>query len=297
MPTSPRTSETSEEGPAFYPPRAADAPWWRRGARSLDRRFGWISGKVPAVRDQDLAAVLSVIPGLGHLLVERRAGKAAFFFAAYWAVLAWSWLFSGLSAFWTAMLPLSFHQWIISDCCTKARARAGLPPLAGRALMLFSAVIGFSLLLAYRQAGQILSRRGAAVRVDTDRFAPILDDGDRLIFAPRPAYARGDIVYSRTAGGLERVVGLAGDEIAVGNGALLVNGTPPTGENRPLGKILLGDLESARMSVPAGSYCVFFPARNEGLRGSRLLGFFMIPRDGIDGKLILRYYPEVRRFQ
>ena len=290
---SPRTSETSEGAPAYYPPRAKDASWWRQGARRIDRRLERLVDNVPAVHDEDFAAVLSLIPGLGHLCVERSASKAAFFLAAYCALLLWAWLFSGLGAFWAGMLPLSFHQWIISDCVTRARAQSGLPHRTGRPLMIFSAVIGLMLLAVYRQAGRTVARHVSVVRLTTDRFEPLFGRGDRLVIEKVSDYRRGDIVYSGAAGGVERVIALPGDEVFVDGAGVAVNGQRLYGDKRPLATPMLGEMAGAKLRVPDDSFCVFFPAWNEGLRGERLLRFFMIPRDKLDGRLKLRYFPDV----
>lgn len=293
---SPGTSEISERDSPFYPPRAADAPLWRRAARVIDRRLeGW-AGRIPSLENHDLAAVLSLVPGLGHLFVERRPGKAAGFFFGYLAVLAWVWLFSGLSAFWMAMLPLSLHQWMISDCATRARRKGGLKPLQGRSLVLFSGAVGILLLTLYHQAGVRIARYGSAVRLSTAAFEPLLCEGDRLLIRPKASYRRGDIVYEPSHGELERIVGMPGDEITVDHGVLRVNGSIPIGNSAPLGQPLLSDMEGAKATVAEGYFCIFFPARNHGIYGARLLQFFMIPQHRIAGRVVLRYYPEYVRF-
>lgn len=289
-------SETAEGASPYDPPRAAQAPWWRRAARRYDRGLERLVEKVPSVQDPHLAAVLSVAPGLGHLCLERRPGKAALLFCAYGALLTWAWLFSRLDSFWTGALLLSFHQWVVSDCAARARALSGLPRLSGKPLMKFSLLVGLALLLLYRQVGAASGQWGAAVYLTDGRFAPTLNAGDRLLISREPAYRRGDIVYSGTYLGLERVIGMPGDEIAVKNGLLLVNGAPPPRGQGPLSGEIFRALHGATLQVPPGRYCVLFPVINHGLAGSNFLSRFMIPGANLDGRLSLRYYPEVTRF-
>lgn len=160
---SPGTSETSESLPHYYPPRAADAPWWRRTARRFAFRSQRSSEKIPELKNPDLAALLSALPGLGHVFVEGRLDKPALLFAVQAALLIWAHFAAQSHAFLSAILPLSVHQWIVTDCVTQARRRAGLPVLKGGALMAHSAVVGLALMALYSWAG--LFPAGPALRI------------------------------------------------------------------------------------------------------------------------------------
>ena len=292
---SPGTLGTSEGSP-YYPPRAAQQTWWRRRLDRLERSLAMLPPWVPRLRDPEVAAAASVVPGLGHLLVEGRWGKPTALFCSYAAIFLWTQLFSGLRVWVGAFALFSFHQWVLSDSAARARARLGLPRLSGWALARYSVACAFFLGLVYRQAGVFVAGYGSAVCLTTRDFEPRLNAGDRLLVLNRASYQRGDIVYSKAHGGLERVVGRPGDQIVVQGNALLVNGAPPLPGQGTLSGALFAQLAGADMVVPEGSYCVFFPARVNYLGGNRLLTYFMIPARELDGKVALRYHPEYKEF-
>ena len=101
---------------------------------------------------------------------------------------------------------------------------------------------------------------------------------------------RGDVVVLYRPGNpteelLKRVVGLPGEEIAVRDGRILING-------RQLDETqYLGDLETTNLAattVPAGAYFVLGDNRSVS-QDSRSFG--PVPREAIVGKVVLVYWP------
>jgi signal peptidase I len=243
-----------------------------------------------------VVAFASIIPGLGHWLVGDSVLKAAALFCAYAGLLIWASLFSGLGAWLSTTILFSYHQWLFTDCSTRARAQLGLPRRRGRELMTFALMTALTLGLVYRQAGRTIARFGAAVVLDSDLFEPRFSRGDRLLITRQSAFRRGDAVYSAAYGGLERVVGMPGDDIAITDAILRVNGqTLPPGQG-PFSNDALRRIGSGRVVVPPDRYLVFFPSRSRYLGGDRLLGYFLIRKDVLDGRVVARYSPEYTRF-
>lgn len=101
---------------------------------------------------------------------------------------------------------------------------------------------------------------------------------------------RGDVVVLYRPGKpteelLKRVIGLPGEEIAIRDGQILING-------RELDESqYLGDLETSNLAstaVPAGAYFVLGDNRSVS-QDSRSFG--PVPREAIVGKVVLVYWP------
>jgi signal peptidase I len=288
---SPGTSETSD----FYPPRAARLPLWQRRLRGLEGGLGRFAAALRPSREPDLIAYASIMPGLGHMLVGELR-KSVALFCVYAVLLIWTSLFSSGSVWLSTTILFSYHQWLFTDCAAKAREQLGMPSRRGRELLTFSLKSALVLALVYHAAGQAVAHFGAVMALQSDRFAPLLNRGDRLLVLRQGGYRRGDMVYSAAHGGLERVVGLPGDEIAVVATALQVNGQAPSPDRSPFSNDILGRIFEARAVVPPDAYCVFFPSRSGYVHGDELLHYFMIPKRDLDGRLALRYSPEFTRF-
>ncbi|HEY8425515.1 MAG TPA: signal peptidase I [Limnochordales bacterium] len=137
-----------------------------------------------------------------------------------------------------------------------------------------------------------------AFTVEGNSMLPTLHDGERLM-VDKLTYRfsepqRGDIVVFRypldpREHYIKRIVGVPGDEVAVRNGRVFVNGTPL--EESYLSSPTLGRFGPVR--VPEGHYFVLGDNRNnsEDSRDPRL-GF--IPRELIEGRAIWRYWPLTR---
>ncbi|WP_324668384.1 signal peptidase I [Geochorda subterranea] len=137
-----------------------------------------------------------------------------------------------------------------------------------------------------------------AFTVEGNSMLPTLHDGERLM-VDKLTYRfhepqRGDIVVFRypldpREHYIKRIVGVPGDEVAVRNGRVFVNGTPL--DESYLASPTLGRFGPVR--VPEGHYFVLGDNRNnsEDSRDPRL-GF--IPRELIEGRAIWRYWPLAR---
>ena len=315
----------------YYPPRAADHPWWDRlwilGGRKSAESAEWVRARLPegyalkawwgrfrAERDSArvqasqtrevilldpvIALGLSVVPGLGHLFVEGRGIEPFLFFVGTLGAGVWAALFPpAFLGSLPALALLLFHQWVMVDGFRRARRLGGLEPLTGAAMVwvtLAAAVLaGASHSFVAFAAGD-----WTVVRVDRHDLAPRLREGDRLLVRPRSRYQRGDIVFSRRLGGLERVLAVGGDEVKVVERRIYVNGTPLDAASAPLGGRLLeeGKLNGARLQVPPGSCFVLFSARSWYLSADDLARYFVISQSAISGRLEYRYHPDWEAF-
>ncbi|MBI4422744.1 MAG: hypothetical protein HY554_03395 [Elusimicrobia bacterium] len=332
--TSGKTSGAVER-PALYPPRAADTRWWLRvlaavgrwaavptdlSIRLLDRLWDQAArllSRAPApspqsgtrrpeapedrvlILDPEVALVLSTLPGLGHCFAQGPSLRAALLASAYPLLAVWALLFPPLKLEHVAFMALfGFHQWVMVDSHRRSLLALGLPAPTGRSAVR-PALIAVTVLSAfYGAAVAVAGLYGRPVRLTSDALAPVVEAGDRLWVRSQPSYRRGDIVYSRVHGGLERVVALEGEEVWIEAGVLRVNGRPLPAEDLPISEAIYRHdrLQGARLTVPAGSYCVFFPARHEYLSKNRLLANFIVPRHQIAGRLTRRYFPNPRAF-
>ncbi len=131
-----------------------------------------------------------------------------------------------------------------------------------------------------------------ATRVYGQSMEPTLHTNDRIIvekvtYRFRPPQ-RGDIVVVQVYEGsqplVKRIVGLPGEEIAIRNGRVYINGQPL--EEPYLREPTLGYLPPTR--IPPMHYYVLGDNRN-GSSDSRVFG--PIPRDRILGRALFRYWP------
>lgn len=134
-----------------------------------------------------------------------------------------------------------------------------------------------------------------AFTVEGNSMLPTLHDGERLM-VDKLTYRfsepqRGDIVVFRypldpREHYIKRIVGVPGDEVAVRNGRVFVNGTPL--EESYLSSPTLGRFGPVR--VPEGHYFVLGDNRiNSQDSRSPLVGY--VPRELIVGRALLRYWP------
>ncbi|MBI4801477.1 MAG: hypothetical protein HY796_03035 [Elusimicrobia bacterium] len=297
----------------YYPPRASSGARFRTGLRLAFRRLvnpllgriplnlpGWLRG------DPLLAGMLSVIPGLGHLYVGGKPGKALAFFGIFFLLAAWAILFGPEDWAWlVAALPLSFHNWVIMDSYSRALARNRLPRPAGWESVKISFLWTLLLVLVYTSALAATNRYGAVIRLNTGVFEPSFSRGDRLLVRRQRSFRRGDLVYAPRRGGFERVVALPGEQVNIEADGIFIAGKPLPAIYYPLSREIIGDARifGAQAVVPEGSYCVFFPSRyGDGNWGRQRdaatywLQQYMTGNENIAGKVILRYSPDVRRF-
>ncbi|MBI5244086.1 MAG: hypothetical protein HY922_10495 [Elusimicrobia bacterium] len=301
-PTSPGTYGAGRGEDPYYPPRAsAGASRLRRLARPFERFLnlltGRLAGSAPRVLlEPFLCASLSLLPGLGHLWVEKRIWKSLALFAVFLALLLFA-AFAVASTFlW--MLLFSYHAWLLSDTYARARANLGLKRLSRWGLIRSSLISTLFLGLTYLWAGQISRAHFSIVSITDARFEPFIHEGDRLIFLKKASYQRGDIVYSRRHRSFERVVAAGGDSIRVDKDTLYVNGRIPPRGFAPLSPNILstGMLDGAELTLPPGRYCVLFPSRSYYLRGMRLMENYIVSADQLGGRLSYSYLGDWRTF-
>lgn len=288
----------------FYPPRASGArsrlrkaltPLERRGRRLQDA----LSRLVPGAEHPELAPLLSLVPGLGHLWAERRPLKAAVLLAVY-AVLGLICLLHGIGSGWLYALLFAFHNWLLLDSYAKARHRAGLKPMG------FPRMIGTSMFMAILLGavyGGIYSAwrgQGTFVRLRSDRLAPVYSKGDLLLIIKTDEYKRGDVVYMGGVGVIERVVALPGETLRIEGGKLFVDGEPLAEEHYPIGRKLMEHelLDGESIKVPAGEVCVFFPSRTYHYRNDpreirmmrgALRNHITVPKKRLTGRVAVKY--------
>ncbi len=188
------------------------------------------------------------VPGLGHLRIGNRVAGWAF-------LIVWSlFVFGGLISF-----PSNSTVWFFSGAiATHAAAVVSVfaEDLSYQNLAM-RGLFGILLFISLRQLVYVpidlLFEQFWIPFAVPERFTegPTLMAGDGVLFEGpwlRPGkYVRGDLVlysiagmsgreyYSREGYGIDRIVGVPGDQVAVRNGRLLVNGETPPADLSPLG--------------------------------------------------------------
>ena len=220
-------------------PHAADGEYRMTTTPALAPPSG--TADVPDRRPRPwLAALLNVLlPGLGQLYVGR-PGRAVGTFVGAQAVLAtlvastfvplWApvrviLLVTAIILFWPV---LALDGWR-----TARRAPARAPRRYQRWYVLAGVWVTSVFLVQPRLLGVVKEHGAEAFRIPSGSMMPTLMPGDYLFAAmrvPRPI-RRGDIVVYRHEDGMSfvhRVVGLAGDTLAMRRFRLELNGTPVT---------------------------------------------------------------------
>jgi len=279
---------------------------WRRFWHALPR---WLP--VPVSGLPQHAATWSILPGLGHI---KYANKPA-----GWLLLS-AWLF--LLAMSLATLGLPASSW----CVTGAVAIHALSilSLAGAQLVyngltarLLSGALLFALLrvAVYWPVGWLGERFYVPFPVAGMLPGAVVQDGDVVLYQGpwrrAGTFARGDLVIYRVGGagyhghgyvvregfGLDRVVGVPGDQIQVKDGALLINGHPAGEGEKPLGG--LGRLGGLEFRVGEGEYAIVPSQLRMGIHGNvqagRILAELSRVRDSdLLGRIVLRLHPRSR---
>lgn len=134
-------------------------------------------------------------------------------------------------------------------------------------------------------------------RISSDSMAPTFEAGDHVL-VDKLSYrlgspGRGDLVVLPEPGSgeilLKRLAGVAGDILALEEGALVVNGRT---QSEPYLDAELGDgLYYGPVTVPAGHVFVLADVRVNTV-DSRTLG--PIPEEDLVGRAVLRLWPPVR---
>lgn len=191
------------------------------------------SARVLARRNPWLAALAAyVAPALGHLY----AGRPRRGLAAYLGFLAGTTLFLWLSM--VAPTPALRLLCLLAAGAPKlamlvdaalAARRAPVPFVARRynRAWVYVAVLLAGAAWARVVKAALLANVAHAWKVGGAAMAPTLVPGDLVLFAPRGAVHRGDVVAHRTPGGGEgvhRVVGVPGDTLQMRAGVLYRDG-------------------------------------------------------------------------
>lgn len=295
----------------------------RASALNLSTRLfrGWYRLRTGAVRVRHLAPTWrsrfatpfseralawSIVPGLGHLRTNsRRIG---------WTLLVvWlGFLVSALLAF-----PSDWSRWFVSFAImTHAVAICSLFAASlASATLLIRMVFGFVVflilsLLIYYPAGVLCGQLASPLRVPALPPGQVVKSGDGLIYEGpwlRPAtFARGDIVvyeiaahrgrgyYTHAGLGLDRVVAIPGDRIALRDGVLLVNGQPPSPGESPLG--LVPHWPDFDAALGEGQHAILpsrlqLTARDNAMTAAIARMLTVIPDDAIRGRVMFRLKP------
>jgi signal peptidase I len=131
------------------------------------------------------------------------------------------------------------------------------------------------------------------MRVPTGSMQPTLRPGDHVLLAKLAGVERGDlVVFEQPAGGLflKRVVGVAGDEVGLEDGALVVNGRTV---NEPYVNLkVLDGVYFGPVTVPPGRVFVMGDNRADSV-DSRTFG--PVPLDAVAGQVTFRLWPRPGR--
>ena len=169
----------------------------------------------------------------------------------------------------------------------RKKRRAGFTELCLTILIAFVLVFGFVRPFVLE-----------AFRIPSESMVPTLEVGDR-VFVNKFIYRftepeRGDVVVFESVNGgeedlIKRVVGVAGDEVEVRNGTLLVNGEDR--EEPYLNRNLPFNDSYGPTEVPEGHVFVMGDNRANSA-DSRVFG--PLPIENIEGEAFVRFWPPLR---
>lgn len=130
-----------------------------------------------------------------------------------------------------------------------------------------------------------------AMRVDSGSMAPTLAAGDLLLVrGGTPGARRGDVVVADHPGGgellVKRVVGVAGDEVSIEDGVLVVGGTPVC--EPAIDPALVDGVWFGPVTVPPGAVFLLGDERSRAV-DSRSFG--PVPVDDLVGEVTARLWP------
>ena len=166
--------------------------------------------------------------------------------------------------------------------------RSGSPRRAGQRVRQLG--LGIAVVLVFATAASVAGLLPVQlVRVDAESMAPTLGSGDLLVVDRwGGAPTRSEVVAVDVDGELlvKRVVGVGGDQVAIEDGVLVVDGTPrcgPVPDGAPMDGVYFGPVD-----VPAGE--VFLLGDNAGASiDSRSFG--TVPADDVIGVVDGRVWP------
>ncbi len=264
---------------------------------------------IPRIRTPNLwpALARTVIPGLGHLHLRHRV--------AGWVFLS---LWLSLLIFSIITLPSDLSVWLLAGAITVHAAAVASVFSAELSFerIAVRAAFGILLFIALRQfvyspIGSVAGSFWQPLLVpDNFTTGPVLNPGDGVLYEGawlRPdQFDRGDIVYYRIpndagagyrlleGGGIDRVVGVPGDEVSIDGGRLTVNGVEPDSAHSPLGKPVF--MPNAQISLREGEYAVIptriqFGAASPAILKEVLPRLMIVPESSVYGRIRFRLQP------
>jgi len=272
-------------GVAIDPPRAVGSRFTRSNRRRARAIRATVASRMSELRfryafhlNQDIPwgpLALSIIPGIGHI----RLGFRAF---GWIALSLWTLFIIASAAFcaspggWLFYLAaVGWHCFVITALLSHALLNQPLLRRAGAGLLIY-AVLHFAL---YYPATLLMAQIAVPVQLNAIRRMDALKPGDVILcssaWTSPTTYQRGDIVYyfSGARGtaysvaegaGIDRIIGLPGDTVAISKGHITVNGAELSPSEMPLGPV--ATLPDLTLTVTEGSY-VILPSTFETYRG------------------------------
>ncbi|MCG8405960.1 MAG: hypothetical protein MI923_12260 [Phycisphaerales bacterium] len=249
----------------------------------------------------------TVVPGLGHLQIGQRTTGWIF-------LLTWlGFLVAGLLT-----LPSQATVWLFS---------AAVATHASAMISVFSADLSFQrpvirmlfgilLFIALRQLVYVPIGMAAELfwvpMVVPSNLLPgtVTQSGEGLVYEGRwlrpDQFERGDLIfyrirainghgyYSLEGHGLDRIVGIPGDNVVVKDGILLVNGETPSANEMPIGSV--ERMPDISIDVKDGQYAVLptrlsFHAHNASVYDAIVRGVLLTTDEFILGRIRFRLQP------
>jgi len=238
----------------------------------------------------------SIVPGLGHIRYSNRLTGTLLL--AGWAgmlALAAATLGSGAGA-WFVAVAVAIHATALLLFLAPAIASLSAARRALVGLILF---LGLRYVL-YAPVGWLGQRFYVPFPVQGSQPGGVIRNGDGvLVEGPwiRPdRFQRGDLVLYRIQNGfgLDRVVGVPGDEVSVQSGVLKINGRVPAEAAMPLGG--LAGIHTLQIHVNPGEYVVFPSQLSLQVLGpinvdAVLAELCRVRENDVVGRAVLRTYP------
>lgn len=294
----------------IYPPRAKKKySEEKKISLTLKKRFSFLRAGIPRpgrLPDPVLSGLFSLIPGAGHYYNSRDVKKPLIFFLIFAVLLPLSFLFSCGAAGTILFIALFwFHSWVIFRAYLEAlRMNNRAVNIDFPKSIKISIIIAVSLSVFYWAVRSQLNQFIQPSVVSADALLPIFTRGDRVLIFPRKNYKRGDVVsynlgYRR--GLIERIIGLPDENVKIRDSKIYINDAPLDVSLYPLNPETVSAplLQNLNLRIPENSYCILFPIRtnprypNERIDLSR---YYIVRETRINGKVLLKYYPEIDFF-
>ena len=294
----------------IYPPRAKKRySEEKKISLALKKKFSFLKPKIPQSRrppDPVFSGFFSLIPGMGHYYNSREVKKPLIFFLIFAVLFPISFLFLGgavgtilfIALFW-------FHSWVVFRAYFEAlRMNDRTVNIDLAKSIKISVIIAVLLSVFYWAVRVQLNQFIQPSVVSAHTLQPIFARGDRILVFPRKNYKRGDVVSYNSGysvGYIERIIGLPDENVKIRDSKIYINDAPLDVSFYPLNSDAVSEplLQNLNLRVPENSYCILFPIRinprypNERIDLSR---YYIVYETRINGKVLLKYYPEIKTF-